>query len=171
MNDLRTQLVATLSFVTDREGFTDPMKLPLTLRMDFRNDRRTADISAFKPLELVPTEVEIPGTGIKIPDTITVRRRSGGVGGFDPDSGEFTLPITFTFDHSLPVVGSSNLALTITTGRSNKGPFDCSGEAADRDQNPVTVKLVATGTFSGGALDGNHAQAVIVGAIDPSPFP
>ena len=169
MDDLATTLAATLTFRTTRDGFTDPLQRPISVDIELTDARRRADARRLHPIVLPEVPVQTPLGTLK--DTITVSRHAGGIGTFDPASGALEIPIELRFRHTIPA-GDSTLKLTLTTGTSVNDPLwnVLTGAAADRSTTPVALRLVAIGSFVGGALDGQRCAIELDGTLDPSPF-
>lgn len=172
MIDLLTRLHGRLEFQTDRPGFEAPMVLEgLRLPMVMRKHRTEVDASGFALPPIGPFKVRWPAdspNAIELDNTITVTRKARGIGRLDAD-GKLEIPIDLRFEHSLPA-GASMLSVVLTTETSAGPPFSLQGRRLEPGATPVTARIVAVATFSGGELAGTVCAIAIEGHFDKSPF-
>ncbi|MEA2361863.1 MAG: hypothetical protein QOD71_1008 [Thermoleophilaceae bacterium] len=99
---------------------------------------------------------------------VTVTNKGAGPGSFDAATGAISVPVKLKFDHSVVLIGDSDLALTLTTG-SAEGVDGATITGSPLDSTSSGLTLVGSGTFDGGQL-GNHAgDLVAVGTLDALP--
>lgn len=157
---------ATLRIADPDTKIAGPFVRQITASLIFGGNRQTAGISVFPVITVGPFST-IAGS-----NTMTVKKKSGGSGGFDLASGGMRIPLTLRFDHSLPnfLVGDSDLPLALTTGSETSpgGAFTLAGSPLSPATGAVT--LVGASRFVGGWLAPRDCSISIAGTISPSPF-
>lgn len=155
---------ATLKIADPDTNIAGPFVRQITASLVFGGNRQTVGISAFPAITVGPFSTMLGS------NTMTVKKKSGGSGEFDLASGRMRIPLTLRFDHSLFLVGDSDLPFVLTTASETSpgGAFTLSGSPLNRDTGAVT--LVGASKFVGGYLAPRDCSISIAGTISPSPF-
>jgi hypothetical protein len=128
----------------------------------FSDDGKAVTITAFTPVVIPDIDTEMGKM------VLTATLPKDGAGTLDRTNGSMAVQAKFRFKlDKLPGHSSLNLALSTATaalpdGRSVQGAPLASGSGA--------FKLVAAGSFEGGALDNKRCSVIVEGVLTPSPL-
>jgi hypothetical protein len=139
----------TTSYGQARGPYTQPLEMGLAF-----NDTRTAvHITSFPVIKTEPFSTPF-GSNVT-----TITKTGGGSG--TSAGGAITMPLRLKFDHSidLPFFQEHSTLDVVLSADSPGSPVDPGG----------AVKLVGSGTFQGGLLNGSTGSLTIDGTITPVP--
>jgi hypothetical protein len=169
MAELITTFTGRAELLTANEDFPGPYNQDLSFSLVFSEDRKEVEVGEFAAISVGPFPIKI--FIFTYNNTITIDKKVGGKGNFDIQSGDMQIPLTLGFDHSLFVIGDSDLPFLLTTGVSTSpsGVFTLTGMPL----NPTTgeVTLVGASEFVNGEFDKVDCSISIRGTLAPSPFP
>lgn len=168
----------TTTHGADGDRARGPFNTNLDLTFTFKDCRTHVEVN-LPPIFNPPFNVDLPaGT---FPNTTVVTQIGGGVGTFDPTTGQLSISVTLQFSHSLAtdggpdpadptgvrhrpgigtaLAGPSTISLTLTTDAAAGGSRLRAGH----------VVLAGTGHFMRGYLGGSDGTIVVRGDLSPSP--
>ena len=164
-NNINTILVTftgTSTLTTTYGAAQGPFTNSIVFTLLIGPHRRALNVWTFPAISTTPFDTPL-GTNVT-----TVTKSDGGIGSFDPETGELGIGLSLFFDHSVDTPfydEDSTLPLLLGTG--SVGSLQ--GSPLDRATGGIV--LVGVGTFRGGILGGDKGTLVLSGTMSPSPFP
>lgn len=142
---------------TDNPNAQGPFSGPVNARLTVDSSRMNVVLDMFAPIvQTFPTRLG--------PNTTTITLAQAASGTLDCNTGTLRILSPLSFSHSRD--GIDNIQFALTTGSVTSPLGTLSGSQLDPAGN---VRLVGTGRFSGGFLNGSNGDVAINAAISPQP--
>ena len=161
LQNITVTLSGTVTLTTTDDKASGPFTEQVKIELFFFNAREKVQTSNFPPIVTKPFDTPL-GKNV----TTITKDLVSGFGTSNPKNGELSIFFTLKFDHKVDVPfyeEDSTLKILLTTGKVG------SMQGSPINQANGAVKLVGSGTFNGGYLDGKVGHIVISGKINPIP--
>jgi hypothetical protein len=135
----------------------------ISFRGAFADGAATFSVTDFK--RVVVPDIDSPVGKL----TLTASLTEDGSGELDVATGAMTVKVKFRFEFDHPLVRSSVLRLALTTAQATMPAGDVI-TGSPLQAATGAFKLVAAGTFKGGALDKDLCGVIVEGTFTPSPI-
>jgi hypothetical protein len=161
LQNITVTLSGTVTLTTTDEKAPGPFTEQVKIELSFFHEREKVHVTDFPAIVTKPFDTPL-GKNV----TTITNLEGSNPGTSNPNNGALSIICNLKFDHKVdvPIIEEdSTLNITLTTGKVG------SMQGSPINQVNGAVKLVGSGTFEGGYLDGKVGRMVISGKINPIP--